>query len=158
VAGILMGKRGLSEKDALLIARMTGGRVGDALSADAADLGERRAAFLKVLGEIAAKPPSAVLRHAEAVAKEDSGLEDFTFFGTLWFRDLLVILVGGGEELAYNRDMADELGRWTAGMTPYRCEEALTLLRETGRALERTFNRRLVAEDLFFRLREEVLG
>jgi hypothetical protein len=43
-------------------------------------------------------------------------------------------------------------------MTPYRCEEALTLLRETGRALERTFNRRLVAEDLFFRLREEVLG
>ncbi len=157
VAKILVEKKGLSPGEASLVARMTGGRVGDALEADPKDLAERRDDFIKTLAGLAGSGPSGVLGAAEAAAKE-GGLEEFVFFGSMWFRDLLVILVGGGPGLAYNRDIIEELSRWAAGMTAYRCEEALGMLKGLSRALEHTYNRRLLAEDLFFRLKEEVLA
>ncbi len=158
VSGLLARERGLSETEAALVARMTGGRVGAALSSEPSDLAQRRAWFLKVAGSLPDKGYADVLKDAEEAAGEGGRLEDFVRFGTLWFRDLLVILVGGGVGLAYNRDMADELSRWAETTTPYRCEEALERLRDAGRALERTYNRRILAEDLFFRLKEGALA
>ncbi len=111
-----------------------------------------------MLGSLAEKGYAEVLKDAETAAKEEGALEDFVYFGTLWFRDLLVILMGGGAGLAYNKDMPDELSRWSDRVTPYRCEEALAWLQQAGRALERTYNRRLLAEDLFFKLKEEALA
>jgi DNA polymerase-3 subunit delta' len=154
VAGLLM-ERGMPPDDARIIARMTGGRVGDALSSDAGELRESRKAFLKTLDAITKKGPSAVLKAAEEVVKEAEGLPEFVFFGSMWFRDILVILVGGDARTAYNEDMLDSLYGWAGRTTPARCENALLLLKQAGRSLERTFNRRLLAEDLFFRLREE---
>ena len=154
VAGLLMEK-GIPAADASLVARMTGGRVGEALSADATELRDRRKAFLKTLGAITEKGPTAVLKAAEEAAKEADGLPEFVFFGTMWFRDLLVILVGGDARTAYNVDIMDKLNGWAGRISPARCENALLLLKQAGRSLERTFNRRLLAEDLFFRLREE---
>jgi hypothetical protein len=95
-----------------------------------------------------------VLKAAEEVAKEAEGLPEFVFFGSMWFRDILVILVGGDARTAYNEDMLDSLYGWAGRTTPARCENALLLLKQAGRSLERTFNRRLLAEDLFFRLEE----
>ncbi|MBI5190873.1 MAG: DNA polymerase III subunit delta' [Nitrospirae bacterium] len=158
VAGFLMDRQGMSEADAHLVARMTGGRIGAALAEDAEALAGRRSEFLKLLTAIAGKGHAELLKDAEAAAKKDGALEDFVSFGTLWFRDLLVILVGGGTGLAYNRDMAAELSRWAGMTTGYRCEETLGLLRQAGRSLERTMNRRLLAEDLFFRIKEEALA
>jgi DNA polymerase-3 subunit delta' len=158
VAGLLMGMKGMAPGDASFVARMTGGRVGDALDTDAADLAGRRKSCIKLLELIAGKGSAAVLKEAEAAAKKEGNLEDFVSFGSMWFRDVMVILLGGGAALAYNRDAMDELSAWAGRLTPYRCEEALGLLRQAGRELERTFNRRLLAEDLFFRLKEEALS
>ena len=157
VAGLLMDRAGMSRADAEFVARMSGGRVGSALAADPAELMSRRAGFVKMLGGLASVGYGHALKEAEGLAKKEGAAEDFVFFGTTWFRDLLVILVGGRPGLAYNTDIGDELARWSGVMTAYRCEEALALLKEAGLALERTFNRRLLAEDLFFRLKEEVL-
>lgn len=158
VAGFLVRTRGMDEEGASLVARLTGGRIGAALAEDADELAGRRSEFLKLMAAIAGRTHAELLKDAEAAAKKDGALEDFVSFGTLWFRDLLVILVGGGAHMAYNRDMSAELIRW-AGMTnEYRCEEALSLLRQAGRSLERTLNRRLLAEELFFRIKEEALA
>lgn len=158
VAGFLMGRKGMEEGDASLVARLTGGRIGAALAEDAETLAGRRGDFLKQMVRVAEKGHADLVKDAEAAAKKDGALEDFVAFGTLWFRDLLVILVGGGAGLAYNRDMGGELARWAGMTTPYRCEEALGLLRQAGRSLEKTINRRLLAEDLFFRMKEEALA
>lgn len=158
VAGLLVSIKGMAKGDASFVARMTGGRVGEALETDAKDMFGRRKASLKLLDLIAGKGNAGVLKEAEAAAKKEGGLEDFVFFGSMWFRDVMVILVGGGAALAYNRDAMDELSAWAGRLTPYRCEEAIGLLKQAGRELERTFNRRLLAEDLFFRLKEEALS
>jgi len=155
VAGLLVREKGMAGGDASFVARMTGGRVGAALAADPSDLSTRRGGFLDTIGSLPEKGYADVLKAAEEAAKDEGMLGDLVFFGTLWFRDLLLILVGGDAGLAYNKDLDDELMRWAETVTPNRCEEALVLLREAGRALERTYNRRLLAEDLFFRLREE---
>jgi DNA polymerase-3 subunit delta' len=158
VSSLLMREKGMDEAGASLVARMTGGRVGAALSADPADLAQRRKKFLDLVGSLPERDYGEILKDAEEAAKEEGMLDDFVSFGTLWFRDLLVILVGGEPGLAYNRDMAGELLRWSETTTPYRCEESLALLKQTGRALERTYNRRILAEDLFFRLKEGGAG
>jgi DNA polymerase-3 subunit delta' len=158
VAGLLADLKGMPPADAAFVARMTGGRVGEALEADAKDLAGRRKSCVKLLDLLAGKGSAVVLKEAESAAKKEGGLEDIVFFGSMWFRDVMVILLGGGAALAYNRDAMDELSAWAGRLTPYRCEEALTLLKQAGRELERTFNRRLLAEDLFFRLKEEALS
>jgi len=158
VAGALMDKKGMGEADALLVARMTGGRLGSALDTDPAELYSRRAEFIKLLDVLAGGDDAKALAKADELTKTDYGLDDVVFFGTLWFRDLLVISVGGGVEMAYNRDVADELYAWADRTTAYRCEAALLMLGGAGRSLERTYNRRLMAEDLFFRIREEALA
>jgi DNA polymerase-3 subunit delta' len=157
VAGLLVDRKGMSEGDAYFAARMTGGRVGAALEVEPDALRERRSHALDMLSSLSDAGPDKVVKLAEEFAKDKAGLEDVVFFGTLWFRDLLVILVGGDAALAYNTDIMDKVDAWAARMTAYRAESALTLLKETGRALERTFNRRFLAEDLFFRLKEEAL-
>ena len=154
VAGIVAERNGLTEDAARFVARMTGGRVGEALSTDAADLSARRQDVLKTLSALFTKGPSALIKEAEEAAKAEGGLEDFVFFASAWFRDIMVILLGADAGLTYNNDIADELSRWADGFTPDGCEEALRMLSQAGRELERTFNRRLLAEDLFFRLRE----
>jgi len=157
VAGLLAKSKGLTEGDAFFVASMTGGRVGAALEADPGELRQRRDAALGAFKAIAVAGTHGVIKQAEGAAKDKGLIEDMVLFGTLWFRDIMVILVGGPPALAYNTDMMGELDGWAAGMTAYDAESALRLLGETGRALERTFNRRLLAEDLFFRLKEEAL-
>lgn len=156
VAALLVREKGMPEDEASMVARMTGGRVGDALAADAADLRARREGFISLLAALAGKGYADILKLAEAAAK-DGGLEDFVLFGSMWFRDVMMISLGGAAALAYNRDVAGEVSAWKGRLTPYRCEEALAMLGNTGRALERTLNRRLLAEDLFFKFKEEVL-
>jgi len=158
VAKLLAERAGMDPAEALFVAGMTGGRVGEALSADPADLAERRRYVMDVFEFLPGSSYSGAVKKAEEVSKKEGGLEDLAFFGTLWFRDLLVILLGGDEALAYNRDMGAGLQACASRMTAYRCEEAIGLLKDTGRALERTYNRRLLAEDLFFRLKEETLA
>lgn len=158
VASALAAKKGMPLPDAMFVARMTGGRLGAALEAEPSELAARRGSFLELLDLIAAYDDAKLLAKAEELSKTDDGLEDVVFFGTLWFRDLLVILVGGSVEIAYNGDIVDELYAWASMTTAYGCELALDMLGGAGRSLERTYNRRLMAEDLFFRIREDVLA
>lgn len=158
VARALAGMRGMDDDDSRLVARMSGGRLGAALDTDPGELRKRRAGFLDIMGVLDGGGDAALLKKAEALSKSDGELEDLVFFGTLWFRDVMVILVGGSAEMAYNGDMLDELSRWAGRMSPGRCEGALELLGRLGRSLERTFNRRLLAEETLFRVREDVLA
>lgn len=158
VAAALAAKTGMSGADASFVARMTGGRLGAAIAAEPAELRARREEFLALMDTLASGGDTDVLNKAEELSKSEYGLADTVFFGRLWFRDLLIILVGGDTELAYNKDMLGELSAWADTVSAYRCENALVMLGETGAALERTFNRRLMAEDLLFRMREETLA
>ncbi|MGA2192413.1 MAG: hypothetical protein ABSG42_03440, partial [Nitrospirota bacterium] len=158
VKALLMREKGMPEAAAGLVARMTGGRVGQALDADPEDISAKRNDFLRILEAITGKGASAVLGEAEKAAKDESRLEDFIFFGTMWFRDILILSVGGDPGLAYNEDIVGLLWEWAGRLSPYRCEEALMLLRQAGQSLDRTFNRRFLAEELFFRFKEEVLA
>jgi DNA polymerase III subunit delta' len=158
VAAALVSMRGMQEGDARLIAKMTGGRLGLALGTDADELRQRRGSFIGLLGQLAEGGDARLLKRAEEASKTDGALEDLVFFGTLWFRDVVVILLGGGAELTYNDDMLDELEAWADRLSLSRCEDAIGLLSALGRSLERTFNRRLLAEETFLRVREEVLA
>jgi len=156
-ARLLIERSGASEHDAYFVARMTGGRAGAALAAEPGDLAERRSTALGLISFLEGATYTALFNKAEETAKKESGLEDLVYYGALWFRDILVLLSGGDASLAYNQDKMDELGVWASRMTAGQAESALVLLTETGRSLEKTFNRRLVTEDLFLRLREDAL-
>ncbi len=158
VARALTEMRSMDGGDALMVARMSGGRLGSALDTDPEELRKRRAAFLDVLGLLDGGGDAALLKKAEALSKADGELENLVFFGSLWFRDLMVILVGGSAGMTYNGDMVDELSRWADQISLGGCENALELLAGLGRSLERTFNRRLLAEETLFRVREDVLA
>jgi len=158
VTGALVVMHGMDERDARLVAKMTGGRLGAALGSDPEELRQRRGSFIQLLGLLAEGGDARLLKKAEEVSKTEGALDDLVFFGTLWFRDVVVILLGGAPEMTYNGDILDELEVWAERLSLARCEGALALLSSLGRSLERTYNRRLLAEETFIRVREEVLA
>ncbi len=158
VAGLLMERKGLSHETALMAARLTGGRPGDALAVEPSELLERRKDALKLIKRLPDLSVSQVLKEAEKTSAEGGVLEDIVNFGSAWFRDIMILSAGANESLAINRDLTDELRIWVGRIGGWRSEEAIILLEQTGAALMRTFNRRLTAEDLFLRLKAEILG
>ncbi len=157
VAGLLMERNGLSHDMALMAARLTGGRPGDALAVEPSELVERRRGALKFIARLPGLTLAQVLKEAEKASAEGGALEDIVSFGSAWFRDIMILSAGADESLAINRDLTDELRAWVRRIDGWRSEEAIILLEQTGAALTRTFNRRLTAEDLFLRLKTEVL-
>ena len=158
VARLLMERKGLSHETALMAARLTGGRPGDALSVEPSELAERRSGALKLLKKLPDLSLPQVLKVAEKASAEGGALEDVVNFGSAWFRDIMILSAGANESLAINRDLTDELRVWVGRIGGWRSEEAIILLEQTGAALRRTFNRRLTAEDLFLRLKTEILS
>jgi DNA polymerase-3 subunit delta' len=158
LARLLMEKKGLPHEDALIVARLTGGRPGEALGVEPSDLLERRRDVIKFMSKLPDKSLPQVLKAAEKMAADEGVLEDLVVFGSAWFRDIMILSAGAKESLAINRDLTSELRIWVGRIGGWRSEEAISLLGQTGRALERTFNRRLMAEDLFLRLKREVLN
>ncbi len=157
VAGLLMERKGLSHDTALIAARLTGGRPGDALAVEPSELMERRGDALKLIARLPGLALPQVLKEAEKASAEGGVLEDVVNFGSAWFRDIMILSAGADYSLAINRDLTDELRIWVGRIGGWRSEEAITLLEQTGAALTRTFNRRLTAEDLFLGLKTEIL-
>ncbi len=101
-------RRGLSEKDARFLAVISGGRLGLALEAEPEALRAERAGYLRLVSPDSLESTSGLLAVCEAVGKSD---EAETALGclTAWFRDLLVVKVGGDRSRLVNSDCLAEL-------------------------------------------------
>ncbi len=142
----LLQAGGAPETAAAVAARISGGRVGEALALLADGGLVRRNEALALVTALPGGGASLVWEQGTALDKfAPAEMATFLRYLTQILRDLLVI-VSGREDLVLNRDVLAELRGAAPAWDAARLDEALQAVREAGRALEGNANTRLTCE------------
>jgi len=147
--------KGYEQAAAAIAARLSGGRMGKALTLLAPDGLVSRDMALHLLASIGQEGMSVVWEQATKLAGLDTK-DIVTVLGFFLYllRDLLIVAGQYGEQLLYNIDLVQEL----AGLVPVwpecRCMAAITAVKNTIRAIEGNANTRLALEELLINLKD----
>ena len=140
--------------DAALVASLTAGRVGRALSFDLAAYRDHRGAILDLLGRIVEKRPRAhILEDAESLGSrgDDADVEaSFEILETL-VRDAMILHVRGASARIVNEDVGEPLRRIAEAIGD-RIPNAMRRIAEARRDLAWNVNRQLLVEVLLLDL------
>lgn len=148
----LLVARGAAEGPARVAARLSGGRVGEALTLlepDGLALRDKAVAAVAALAG-----GDAVFAAGEAAALDKLPPAELTAFLrhlAQVLRDLLVIK-SGQPSLVFNQDITDNLQALAAGWREAGLDRALTAVKEAGRAMEGNANSRLTSEAMLIQL------
>jgi DNA polymerase-3 subunit delta' len=123
-------KRELPPADARLLALVTEGRIGEALTQDVAALREWQQECLAIVAPTTLRSISAILTLSESLAKSDRGVETLTWLSR-WIRDLIIVHVGGDQDQILHLEQVDQLRDYAASTD-------LTLLLDLVKEIERS--------------------
>lgn len=121
IKGWLIKNRGLDEETAMLLARISAGSPGRALRMHESDFLEKRKEWLSRLMKLPGLSAEEALTMALECAEEDrkkgldspssgeAGMLDMLSVWANWYRDLLILRVGGRSDLLINVDFSNQL-------------------------------------------------
>jgi DNA polymerase-3 subunit delta' len=145
-------RRGLTEKDARFLAIVSGGRLGLALEADPEALRAERAEFLRLVSPETVESISGLLSACEAIGKSDRAEASLGWLAA-WFRDLVIVKVGGDRARLLNADCLEQLEALAARLKVDTIADLAAYVESMHRGLERNLNKQLMLEGLLLRLR-----
>lgn len=123
-------RRELPPADARLLALVTEGRIGEALTLDVVALREWQKECLAIVAPTTLRSITAILTLAESLAKSDRGVETLTWLSR-WIRDLIIVHVGGDQEQILHLEQLNQLREYAAATD-------LTLLLDLAKEIERS--------------------
>jgi DNA polymerase-3 subunit delta' len=149
VRDVLVARFGADDEQATLLARLSGGRLGWAISAlqDPSRL-EQRTHALDLLEECLNMNRKGRFDLAEDLAKDKAGLGPLLELWQTYWRDLS-LLCEGSRLYPSNYDRSAQLEKLAAMLTPDEALAALKLTGETLRSLPLNMNLRLALEVMF---------
>jgi len=156
IADFLEAEKALDEASALVIARISEGSLGKAISMVEGGFLEIREQWLRLLGECFDRPRGEVLELASSLvsglktrAREKyqvGGLEDLLALWTTWYRDLMVLKEGGEQALIINKDFTSRLKKISNRYNIKNLLGIISLLDHAQKDLRRWHNPLLVME------------
>lgn len=156
VAHFLTARKGVPRGKAELLATMSMGSLGRAVSVEIEKMIERRAAWAERLSSLTAADLPGWMALAEEIASDREGSLQFLEWAKLWYRDILICQVTGHSREASNPDLEDRIGRQANKNSR---EQILSLLSQADAAaasIRRNFNRRMALEH--FLMKASTLG
>jgi DNA polymerase-3 subunit delta' len=146
-------KREVPPDDARLLALVTEGRLGDALTLDLDQLRERQRECLDIVAPRTLRSTAAILSIAESLAKADRGLETLVWLNR-WLRDLLLVRVGGDRDQILHIEQIAQLESYAASAD---ATGLLDLVRDIERIEQNTarhLNLHMAVESALLKLRD----
>ena len=144
-------RRGLPEKDARFLAVISGGRLGLALTAEPETLRAERAEYLRLVSPDSLESTGGLLSVCESVGKSDQA-EAALGWLTAWFRDLIIVKVGGDRARLVNSDCLAQLDALAARLRIETILDLAAYVKSMHRGLERNLNKQMMLEGLLLRL------
>lgn len=147
VARYLVEQKGLSLERATLVAAVSLGSLGRALSPEMAELAAQRAEWIDQIAAMRETAGWAAL--AEELAKERADAIRFLEWLAEWYRDVVIYRVTRDAEMIGNGDL---LGKLSVEAAKTAVEDALRLRAaalETAARIRRNVNRRMALENVF---------
>ena len=153
VEAALILKRELPPADARFLAVFTDGRIGEALTADVAEVRARQQECLTLVKREGLTSSATTLSASESLAKADRGEETLAWLAR-WIRDLVIVMVDGDQDQILHLDQFADLRRYAQRAD---IDTLLTLLNDIERTEQqatRHLNVQMALETTFLRLRE----
>jgi DNA polymerase-3 subunit delta' len=144
--------RGRTQPQAALVAALSGGSLGRALSLDPGELAEQRRQVLADLEQLPCGRLTQVLDWAGRLAKDAAKTDHFLLLAELWYRDLLALHFGADPGLLAHRDCLAELHQELARGRPEMWLAHFNSLAAAHRLLKANLNPELTLDILGFRL------
>jgi DNA polymerase III subunit delta' len=152
VARELAARRGLAAPQAQLLAALSGGSLGRALTLDPEAILTQRRQVLDDLKTLAGGSASAALDWAQRLAKSRPDLDNFLSLAQLWYRDLLLCHFQAPADLLAHRDLQADLNQAAAAAPPETWFQKFTALGTAQRHLQANLNPELTLDILGLRL------
>ncbi len=152
VARELEGRRGLAAPQAQLLAALSGGSLGRALTLDPEAILAQRRQVLDDLKALAGGSASVALDWAQRLAKSRPDLDNFLSLAQLWYRDLLLCHFQAPAALLAHQDLQADLNRAAALASPETWFQKFTALGTAQRHLQANLNPELTLDILGLRL------
>jgi len=152
VAQELERRRGLAPPQAQLLAALSGGSLGRALTLDPEAILAQRRQVLADLGALATGSTAAALDWAQRLAKSRPDLDYFLSLAQMWYRDLLFCQFQAPKALLAHQDLLADLAREAAATKPSTVFHQFTALGLAQRHLQANLNPELTLDILGLRL------
>jgi DNA polymerase-3 subunit delta' len=153
VEAALILKRELPPADARFLAIFADGRIGEALTANVAEVRARQQDCLTLVKPESLSSSAAILSTAESLAKTDRGEETLAWL-TRWIRDLLIVMVGGDQDQLLHLDQLPDLQRYARRADIDTLLDLLNDIERTEQQATRHLNLHMALETTLLRLRE----
>jgi len=152
VAAALGARWGVEPEQAGLLARLSGGRLGWAVSAHTdRELWQARATCLDDLVALTAAGYGPRLAYAETLSRHEELVERTLALWMTWWRDVLLVQHGAGQAIT-NLDRRPQLTQQAALYRPEQVERALTELVRGWQRIKANVNPRLALDVVLLRL------
>jgi DNA polymerase III subunit delta' len=158
VARFLTEKRGMAAVEAGLMASLCMGRIGQALTADLAELKSRRDRALAPVRGKTLSDIGTVLEQAASNGSDEAAWSETLEWIRIWLRDLLIIRASGNPALLINFDLAEDLSIASKRFSTDSILKVLSLLDAFHRSMNRNLNRTMVLETVLLELRRGLQG
>lgn len=152
VEAALILKREIPPADARFLALFTEGRIGEALTADLADLRARQRECLELVAPATLKSTTALLSASESLAKADRGVEILSWLSR-WIRDVVLVHVGSDQDYLLHLDQLDQLRRYAQQADVGMLLDLLKEIERIEQQATRHLNLHMALETCLLRLR-----
>lgn len=151
----LESRRGLAAPQAALVAALSGGSLGRALTLAPEELVRQRDQVLADLGSFKQGSATVVLEWAQRLTKNRADLDNFLLLAQLWYRDLLLAHFQAPDNLLAHQDLRPALFREQAAGTPETWFANFTALGVAQRQLQANLNPELTLDIMGLRLQRQ---
>jgi DNA polymerase-3 subunit delta' len=151
----LESRRALATPQAALVAALSGGSLGRALTLDPEELVKQRDQVLADLGSFKQGTATVVLEWAQRLTKNRADLDNFLLLAQLWYRDLLLSYFQAPAALLAHQDLLPLLSRERAGGTPETWFANFGALGTAQRQLQANLNPELTLDIMGLRLQRQ---
>lgn len=146
-------KRELPPADARLLAIVSEGRIGEALTSDAKEIRARQRELLELVRPQTLQSITTLLSQAESLAKADRASEILTWLAR-WIRDLVIVQVGGDRDQIFYIDDISALESYAHRSDTASLLDLLQDIEKTDQQSTRHINLHMALENILLRLRD----
>lgn len=162
VETLLTERKGWSTQEARLIASLTGGDLGEALSLEIESAREMEAGLYTLVSEKTLGDYEALFDVATAYSRDEETMAKSLHYLAAWFRDVLVLQSVPNPEILDPSWLVyswrhEEIKRWATRMNTHEVGAFLADLQEIHQAQIRNINRQLALETLLMQLRDKLI-
>jgi len=152
VARFLVSEKGINNQNAVLLASLSGGSIGNAIELNKEEIVAYRTELLNLLFTTKREDPFSLINFASFLGQKKKEIRQGLNILSTFFRDVLIFKEVGKNEMLINRDNSPFISACAARLSGEQIIENIEQIEKAGNIIEQNVNKSLTLETMAFKL------